>query len=132
MQNAVIKEVLNEAPRTYVRGILTSFGGAKSAEAKDRHSSTASQPWSFAKEDKLVAMEKMQTRQYETLTARMINTALIEKRLINIEKGVGEIDKRTVFIPKLYNNVDKLIGEIIENRQERVIVSGRITKLEKR
>ena len=36
-----------EALRTYVRGILTSFGGAK-----DRHSATASQPRSFAKEDK--------------------------------------------------------------------------------
>jgi len=59
----LVKELLeNEAPRANsstvlsslskdARGIFSSFGGAKSAEAEDRHSSTASRPWSSAKED---------------------------------------------------------------------------------
>ena len=41
----------NEAPRTDIRGILTSFGGAKSAEAEDQRSSANSRSRSSAKED---------------------------------------------------------------------------------
>jgi UDP-N-acetylmuramate-alanine ligase len=55
----------DEAPRANARDIFSSFGGAKSAEAEDGHSSTVlwfdyahhpesveGRPWSSAKEDK--------------------------------------------------------------------------------
>ncbi|MBI2620744.1 hypothetical protein HYW61_00770 [candidate division WWE3 bacterium] len=57
--------------------------------------------------------------------------AAMGDRLFGLEARIDEIDKRTVFLPKLYDNTDKLMGEIKENRQERVFINNRLTKLEK-
>ena len=47
-------------------------------------------------------------------------------------KRLDSIDERTALIPKLYDNVDKLMGEIIENRQERTFMSHLLSEHTKR
>ena len=54
----------------------------------------------------------------------------IESRLYKVETTLKEIDERTALIPKLYDNVDKLIGEILENRQEHIFTNNRLLQLE--
>jgi hypothetical protein len=62
----------------------------------------------------------------------------MSQRLYNLELKVDRIDKRTESYPKLYDMVDKLVGEIMENRQERSFMQRmiedhgvRIKKLER-
>jgi hypothetical protein len=45
---------------------------------------------------------------------------------------VEVIDDRTRFLPKLYDNVDKIMGEILENRQERVFMGHTLHDHEER
>ncbi len=54
------------------------------------------------------------------------------QRVFKLEERVNSIDERTALIPKLYNNVDKMIGEIKENRQERTFMSSRLINHEDR
>ena len=49
-----------------------------------------------------------------------------------MEDKVDIIDKRTETYPRLYDNIDKLIGEITENRQERAFISRRVQNHENR
>ena len=56
----------------------------------------------------------------------------IESRLYSLEKKVDAIDQRTLSYPRLYDNVDKLVGEIIENRQERAFILARVDSHEER
>jgi len=49
-----------------------------------------------------------------------------------VEDKVDIIDKRTETYPRLYDNIDKLIGEITENRQERAFISRRVQNHENR
>ena len=51
-------------------------------------------------------------------------------RLSRVENKVDILEERTRLLPSLYNKVDKLIGEIIENRQEREFISHRVGRLE--
>lgn len=44
----------NDTPRAKAHGFFSSFGGVKSSEAEDRHSSTVLRLWSSAKEGKLI------------------------------------------------------------------------------
>jgi len=48
----------NEAPRANARGIFSSFGGAKSAEAENWHSSSTLRPRFSAKEDKIFEIRR--------------------------------------------------------------------------
>lgn len=67
----------------------------------------------------------------EELT-RINNTiAGILNRLFKVEQKLEELDTRTINFPKLYDNVDAMIGEIKENREERAFMNRRITNLEK-
>ena len=52
-------------------------------------------------------------------------------KFFSIERKLQEIDERTALIPKLYDNVDKLIGEIRNNREWRVFTDNRIRRIEK-
>ena len=63
--------------------------------------------------------------------------ATINVKLIEHDKRFEILEERTALIPKLYDNTDKLVKEILENRQERTFINqkltnheGRITKLE--
>jgi len=62
----------------------------------------------------------------------------IKLKLWEHDKRFGVLEERTALIPKLYDSVDKLVGEILDNRQERAFFSNklrghetRITTLEK-
>jgi hypothetical protein len=75
----------------------------------------------------------------------MVKSLSIKELLINmtrhickLEEKIDTIDDRTKSYPKLYDNVDKIVGEIIENRQERTFITqkmqnheSRLNKLEK-
>lgn len=39
--------------------------------------------------------------------------------LARVENKIEELGSRTALIPKLYDNVDKILGEVIDTRQER-------------
>uniref|UniRef100_A0A7C4XTC5 Uncharacterized protein n=1 Tax=candidate division WWE3 bacterium TaxID=2053526 RepID=A0A7C4XTC5_UNCKA len=56
----------------------------------------------------------------------------ISGQLYYLNDKIDIIDKRTETYPKLYENVDKLIGEIVENRQERTSMNKEIQNHESR
>lgn len=56
----------------------------------------------------------------------------LEGNTRSLERKIDGIDERTKFFPKLYDNVDKLLGEIEENRQERAFTSQRVDDHEQR
>ena len=58
--------------------------------------------------------------------------SFIYGELFKLKQKVDEIDARTINFPQLYNNVDALVGEIKENREERALMNSRITNLEQR
>jgi len=69
----------------------------------------------------------------------MSKSPTIKELLINLtshvyklEANLEVIDIRTVSYPKLYDNVDKLVGEIVENRQERVFIAHKLQDHERR
>lgn len=51
------------------------------------------------------------------------------QRVFKLEEVVNE---RTALLPKLYDNVDKMMGEIKENRQERTFMNSRLVNHEDR
>ncbi|MBU0649693.1 hypothetical protein KJ605_01295 [Patescibacteria group bacterium] len=53
-------------------------------------------------------------------------------RVMRMEDKIDEIDKRTEFLPKLYDAVDKFMKEIMESRQERVFINHRLKDHEER
>ena len=68
----------------------------------------------------------------ETRLTRVENRLLnVEIKLIQMESKIDEIDKSTAYLPKLYDIVDKFMGEINESRQERTFINNRLTRLEK-
>lgn len=67
----------------------------------------------------------------EELTKINNTIAGILNRLFKVEQKLEELDTRTINFPKLYDNVDAMIGEIKENREERAFMNRRITNLEK-
>lgn len=64
-------------------------------------------------------------------TNRELILMLLNKLQI-LETKVDIIDERTESYPKLYDNVDKLVGEILENRQERTLMNSKLIKHDKR
>ena len=53
-------------------------------------------------------------------------------KLFEHDKRFDLLEERTALIPKLYDNVDKIVGEILENRQKRAFTTNSITNHEKR
>ncbi|MFA6982037.1 MAG: hypothetical protein WC243_03390 [Patescibacteria group bacterium] len=57
---------------------------------------------------------------------------LVYSQIQQLMQRVEVIDDRTRFLPKLYDNVDKIMGEILENRQERVFMGHTLHDHEER
>lgn len=64
---------------------------------------------------------------------------VVDRRLTNLEVGhiqtqrkLDEMGETLKLIPKLYNNVDKFMGEILENRLERTFFKNKLDNHEKR
>jgi len=53
-------------------------------------------------------------------------------QLQSLENKIDVIDERTKSYPKLYDNVDKLLMEVVENRQERTFIHSRLDNHEQR
>ncbi len=54
------------------------------------------------------------------------------KLFFKLEQKIDTLNERTRSYPKLYDNVDKLVGEILENRQERTLLHQKIQNHERR
>jgi chromosome segregation ATPase len=80
-------------------------------------------------------MEKLSIR-LDKLSARVgkHDNALdfLMKKVLEHDRRFDVIEERTALIPKLYDNVDKIIGEIKENRAERSFMNNRLSNHEKR
>ena len=62
------------------------------------------------------------------------NRKLIERNmsiLFKHDQRLNNIEEKVALIPKLYDNVDKILKEVIDNRQERTFMIKRIRRLEK-
>ncbi len=46
-------------------------------------------------------------------------TDKLQRDYFSMKNMMSKLDERTKFLPKLYDNVDKLVGEILVHRQER-------------
>ena len=69
---------------------------------------------------------------FQRLTSHDNHLAELRRMIYKITEKVEEIDERTKYLPKLYDNVDKLIGEISEFRRDRVFTTSRIRDHENR
>lgn len=49
-------------------------------------------------------------------------------KMVNVERRLDAIEKSVLLIPKLYENVNAFMVEIIENRQERVFMNSKINR----
>jgi hypothetical protein len=56
---------------------------------------------------------------------------IVVSKLFKVETQLHDVDERTRLFPRLYDNVDKLMSEIKENRHERAFINSRLTTLEK-
>ena len=83
--------------------------------------------------ERILDMMQIKLETLEKEIARTNNTiADILNRLFKVEQKLEELDTRTINFPKLYDNVDAMIGEIKENREERAFMNRRIINLEKK
>ena len=58
--------------------------------------------------------------------------SLVLNKFLQYDEKLEIIDRRTEYLPRLYDNVDKPMGEITENRQERVFINNRLKGHENR
>lgn len=56
----------------------------------------------------------------------------ITGELCKMNRRFNVLEERTEYLPKLYNAVDKFMGEILESRVERVILTSRVKNHEDR
>jgi hypothetical protein len=68
-------------------------------------------------------------RNIESLDKRL---SFVETKLFEHDRRFEMLEERTVLIPRLYDNVDKLIKLMMDDRQERVFMNHRLDKLEKK
>ncbi len=70
-------------------------------------------------------MDKLSNKQLLINLTKFVTE--INARLTSLENKVEMIDKRTESYPKLYDNVDKILKEIVENRHERVFIADKLS-----
>ncbi len=69
-------------------------------------------------------MDKLSSKQLLINLSKFV--AELSIRLTSLENKVEVMTKRTESYPKLYENVDKILKEVVEHRQERAFISNRL------